>query len=413
MSRRAVIVGSSVGGVRAAQALRSEGFEGSIVLIGEETHLPYDKPPLSKAFLSGKSGIADVSLLTADEAKELNIDLLLGHAAQSVDVEMNEVHLNDGTTVAFDYLIIATGARARPSPWGQRSGIHVLRTMSDSMALAKDLIPGSRLVIIGGGFIGAEVASTALGLGLTVTMVDPLPVPMARILNEKVGQIFTDMHSARGVATKFGQGVTGITGERGDLSVELTNGETIGADTVLVGIGAIPNVEWLEGSGLEIDNGIVCDSYSRALGFPHIHVVGDVARWLHTGHNELIRVEHWTNAVDQAFCVARNIVHPDDLRAYAPVEYVWSDQHDWKIQIVGRIGTDDFQVIGHPANSRFAVLYSHDQETLTGAIVVNWPRALIDCRRSVQSYSLLAEVAERLTAQVPAVVTPSVPSPTK
>lgn len=409
MNRRAVIVGSSVGGVRAAQALRSEGFEGSVILIGEETHLPYDKPPLSKAFLSGKSQLSDLSLLTAEEAREANIELMLGHAARTVDLQANDVFLDDGTTVPFDDLIIATGARARPSPWGQRPGIHVLRTLSDSEDLARDLVPGNRLVIIGAGFIGAEVASTAHALGLSVTLVDPLPVPMARILNETVGKVFTEMHTQRGITTKFGQGVTGINGERGAFSVELSDGESLEADAVLVGIGAIPNAEWLEDSGLEIDNGIVCDSYSRAVGFPNVHVVGDVARWLHAGHQELVRVEHWTNAVDQAYCVARNIVNPDDLHTYTPVEYVWSDQHDWKIQIIGRIGTDDFHVIGDPANSRFAVVYSHDKETLTGALVVNWPRALIDCRRSVQSHARLTDVAERLAAQVPAVVAPSVP----
>lgn len=397
-----VIVGTSLGGVRTAQALRSEGYTGDVVLVGEETELPYDKPPLSKGLLAGTATADSIRLLSQESADAAGIRLLLGHKAVRVDVASSQVVLEGHEPLHFDHLVVATGARARPSPWGERPGLHVLRTLQDAEGLRADLLGGGPVVVVGGGFIGAEVASTARLLGLDVTLVDPLPVPMSRVLNAEIGGWFVDLHRRHGVRSMFGVGVEDIDGERGDLKIRLTDGTILQAATVVVGIGAEPNDDWLRSSGLIVDNGLVCDEHCRAVDSPNVYAVGDVARWFHPRHGTEVRVEHWTNAVDQAVCVAHNIAHPEDIRSYSPVEYVWSDQHDWKVQVVGRADdTSDHVLLGDPAeDNRFAVLYSNDGQALRGAAIVNWPRALIECRRALKTGAGLAEVRSKLAGQV-------------
>ena len=381
-----VIVGASVGGVRTAQALRSEGYDGEVVLVGEEAELPYDKPPLSKGLLAGTATADSVRLLTQNAADRAGVRLLLGHRATRLDVAAHLVELEGHDPLSYDQLVVATGARARPSPWGERPGVHVLRTLQDAQVLRQDLLDGGHVVVVGGGFIGAEVASTARLLDLEVTMVDPLSVPMSRVLNPEIGAWFVDLHERHGVRSIFGVGVEAIEGERGDFTLRLTDGSELAAAVVVVGIGAVPNDYWLRSSGLVVDNGLVCDEYCRAVDAHNVFGVGDVARWFHPGYGAEMRVEHWTNAVEQAVCVAHNIAHPEDLRAYAPVEYVWSDQHDWKVQVVGRTsGTTEHVVVGQPAvDNRFAVLYTRDGTTMCGAAVVNWPRALVACRKALR-----------------------------
>jgi phthalate 3,4-dioxygenase ferredoxin reductase subunit len=392
--RTVVVVGSSVGGVRTAQALRSEGFDGRVVLVGEEARLPYDKPPLSKQFLAGSWDDERVALLTRAAADAARIELRLGVAAQRLDVAGRQVVLADGERLDYDAVVIATGAAARPSPWGPRSGVHVVRTLGDSESLQADLRRDGHVVVVGGGFIGAEVAATARSLGREVTVVDPLSVPIGRVVGAEVGAHFAELHRRHGVATRFGTGVESVEGEAGDLRVVLTDGTELTAATVVVGIGATPNDGWLADSGLLVENGVVCDEYSRAVDTPAVFAVGDVARWFHPDHGEHTRVEHWTNAVDQAVCVAHNIGHPDDLRAYRPVEYVWSDQYDWKIQIVGRPHrATEHHLVGDPATDRprFAVLYRGRDGELTAAVTVNWPKALVTCRRLIAAGATSAD----------------------
>lgn len=398
MNTTTVIVGSSIGGVRAAQSLRLEGYEGDIVLVGAETELPYDKPPLSKSVLSGKAEESSIRLLTREQAEEAKIRLLLGHAATGIDVAGSLLYLQDHEPLHFDNLVIATGASARPSPWGQRPGIHVLRSLDDCRKLRADLLKGGELAVIGAGFIGAEAAATGRTLGLEVTVIDPLPIPMSRIFNAEIGQLFGELHRNNGVTTFFGTGVEAIEGEQGSFSVRLTNGQTVQAATVLVGIGAVPNDAWLGSSGLLVDNGVVLDEFCRAVDAPNVYGVGDVARWRHQKHGADIRIEHWTNAVEQASCVAHNITHPDSPRPYTPVEYVWSDQHDWKIQVVGRVGGNaDHVLIGDPElHGRFAALYTTDGVELHGAAIVNWPKALLACRRGMGSGIGVQELRDKL-----------------
>ncbi len=391
-STTVVIVGASVGGVRTAQALRRESYQGRIVLIGAESELPYDKPPLSKQFLAGLWEAERVGLLTEQAAEQAGIELRLSTVAEHLAVAEHQVVLTDGARMDYDLVVLATGSLARPSPWAAESGVHVLRTIGDSRALADDLAKGGPVVVVGGGFIGAEVAATARALGHEVTIVDPLEVPVGRVLGGEVGALFTDLHHRNGVATHFGSGVESVEGRAGELTVRLTDGQVLSAATVVVGIGARPNDGWLASSGLLVDDGVVCDEFCRAVDAPDVFAVGDVARWMHLGHGESCRVEHWTNAVEQATCVAHNLARPEDLRAYRPVEYVWSDQYDWKIQIVGRPArASQHQLIGYlgrpagpdAAKPRAVALYGDRSGRFTAAAIVNWPKALIASRKMI------------------------------
>ncbi|MET7997023.1 FAD-dependent oxidoreductase [Amycolatopsis sp. NPDC005232] len=403
-----VIVGASVGGVRTAQALRAQGHDGRIVLVGAEPHLPYDKPPLSKQFLAGAWEHDRLALLTEEEAAADGIELRLGVAATGVDPVARTVNLADGTDLGYDTLVIATGATARPSPWAAESGVHVLRTLTDGTGLRAVLAEPGPLVVVGGGFIGAEVAATAHAAGREVTVVDPLPAPIARVLGDEVGRLVGDVHRRHGVETRFGTGVRAVSGRVGALEITLTDGTVLPAGTVVVGIGAVPAVEWLADSGLELDNGLVCDEFCRATGHPEIFGVGDVARWFHAGHGEHVRVEHWTNAVEQAACVAHNVVHPEDPVQYRPTEYAWSDQYDWKIQIAGRPNrATGFELAGDPTTDppRFAALYRDETGRLSAAVTVNWPKLLVAARRLITAgtpYEEGLSVLDKLIAPVSA-----------
>jgi phthalate 3,4-dioxygenase ferredoxin reductase component len=384
MTSGVVVVGSSVAGVRTAQNLRRKGYAGGILLLGAEAELPYDKPPLSKQFLAGEWDVGQTLLLSQEQADADGIELRLGVAATRLDVADRQVVLADGSSIGYDTVVIATGASARPSPWRTGSGVHVVRTLDDSRILRDDLQRDGPVVVVGGGFIGSEVAATARGLGREVTVVDPLPAPIGRVVGPEVGMLFAELHRRHGVATRFGIGVEGITGSAGALQVRLTDGSELPAATVVVGIGALPNDTWLADSGLPVDNGVLCDEYSRAVDAPDVHAVGDVARWFHPVYREHVRAEHWTSAVEQALCAAHNIVHPTDLRPHLTVEYIWSDQYDWRIQVVGRpIRGSRHEMVGDPSGPRprVAVIYTDATGALHGAVTINWAKALIQCRR--------------------------------
>ncbi|MBW0101746.1 NAD(P)/FAD-dependent oxidoreductase [Pseudonocardia sp. KRD291] len=399
-----VVVGSSIGGVRTAQALRTEGFTGRIVLLGRDADLPYDKPPLSKQLLAGSWDTDRITLLGTEAAEAAGIELRLGVGAARLDTADRRIELADGAALGYDAVVLATGAGARPSPWIAESGVHVLRSLADATALRRDLDVDGPVVVIGGGFIGAEVAATARTLGREVTVVDPLPAPIGRVIGGAVAEHFTALHHRHDVATCFGVGVEDVRGRAGDLWVRLTDGTELGAGTVVVGIGAVPDDAWLRDSGLLIDDGVVCDRHGRAEGSPDVYAVGDVARWYHPDHDEHVRVEHWTNAVEQAAVVAHNVVRPDDLRAHRPVEYVWSDQYDWRVQIVGRPGTATrHQLLGDldGAGARGAAVYTDDSGLLRGAVTVNWPKALVICRTLMGAAATFDDAVSRL-ADLPA-----------
>ncbi|HEX3790322.1 MAG TPA: FAD/NAD(P)-binding oxidoreductase [Pseudonocardiaceae bacterium] len=397
MKQTTVVVGASIGGVRTAQGLRSAGYDGEIVLIGDEAVPPYDKPPLSKAVLAGTAPATE--LLTESAAAQAGITLLLGRAARQLDLAAGRIVLADGEPVSYDSLVIATGARARPSPWAGAPGVHVLRTLADADRLRADLRGGGPLIVVGAGFIGAEVAATARAMGVTeVTLVDPVPVPMSRALSPEVAQRMATLHRDHGVRTRFGTGVVGIDEHADELVVRLADGSALPARVVVVGIGAVPNDDWLAGSGLVIDDGVICDPHCQAVRAAGVYAVGDVARWHHPRLDRTVRVEHWTNAVEQARCVAHNIARPAERRAHDSVEYVWSDQYDWKIQLAGRTGDGLAGVLLPGPGDSFAVLYPDGDQRLTGAVTVNWPRALVAARRAITARDPLDQVGAAIGA---------------
>ncbi|MFE5030217.1 NAD(P)/FAD-dependent oxidoreductase [Streptomyces sp. NPDC056656] len=398
MAHKVVVVGSSVAGIRTAQALKAEG-NADVTVIGEEAEWPYDRPPLSKQLLAGTWGHDRIALLTEADAAAAGIELRLGVAATGLDTAARRVKLADGNVVGYDTLVIATGLSARPSPWQPESGLHLLRTLADSTDLKQHLVPGASVVVIGGGFIGAEAAAAARAAGCEVTLVDPVEVPMARVAGPVLGALVSQVHARHGVDTRFGVGVCSVTGAAGDLTVALDDGTQLQAATVVVGIGATPNVEWLADSGLTIDNGVVCDKYLAAVGVPGVYAVGDVARWPHPGLGALVRCEHWTNATDQARCAAGNITRPEARVPYQPSDYVWSDQYDWKLQLIGRPLTEGQEVlVGDMEAQRpqAALLHADAEGRLCAAAVVNWPKALLQCRRMIAEGASLDQAQERL-----------------
>jgi NADPH-dependent 2,4-dienoyl-CoA reductase/sulfur reductase-like enzyme len=381
---RIVVVGASLAGLRAAETLRRNGFEGELVLCGAEKHLPYDRPPLSKEVLQGRWD-ADKLPLRRQPWEDLRLHLRLGVRANSLDTGTRSVSLSDGTRERYDALVIATGAsarRLRDQP--ELEGIHLLRTLDDALALRAAFERGPRVLVVGAGFIGAEVAASARARGLAVTVIEPLPVPLARGLGERMGALCADLHREHGVDLRCGVGVASIEGDGRVERVVLGDGTRVAADVVVVGIGAVPETRWLEGSGLALDDGVVCDAYCAA-GPPGVFAAGDVARWHNPLFDEVMRVEHWSNAVEQGVYVAERLAGSAAGAApFAPVPFFWSDQYDVKIQFAGRMrGDDDVRVVaGSLEQRKFTALYGRAGR-LTGVLCFSRPRDLAKYRRLI------------------------------
>jgi NADPH-dependent 2,4-dienoyl-CoA reductase/sulfur reductase-like enzyme len=363
VERGVVVVGASLAGLRAVETLRTEGFDGPVTLIGAEDHLPYDRPPLSKKVLSGEWEPGRVALRRDGGLDALDLDARLGVRAVELDLGGRTVRLTDGSAVAYDALVLATGAEVRRLP-GQPDleGLYMLRTLDDSLALRAALTDGApRVVVVGAGFIGSEVAATARGLGCPVTVVEALPVPLERALGPEIGAACAALHRAHGVDLRLGVGVDGFEGRDRVEGVRLTDGSVVAADVVVVGVGVTPATGWLEGSGLELRDGVVCDA-SLAAGPPGIYAAGDVCRWPNRLFGEEMRVEHWTNAAEQGAHAARTILGVAAGEApspYAPVPFFWSDQYGLKLQFLGRAGPDDDVRIVHGSKEEhgFVALY--------------------------------------------------------
>ncbi|MFI6693633.1 NAD(P)/FAD-dependent oxidoreductase [Streptomyces sp. NPDC050433] len=369
--KRIVVVGVSAAGLAAAETLRREGYNGTLTLVGDEPHPPYDRPPLSKQVLSGQWDGDRTALRTPEDLAALGLDLRLGVAAAGLDPVGRLVRLADGSTVPYDGLVVATGVRPRRLP-GDR-GTHVLRTLDDALTLRDRIGPGQRLVVVGAGFLGAEAAAVASKLGAQVTLLEPAPVPLAHAVGLEVGQALAQAHRERGVELRCGVTVTEAT----ENGVRLADGEVVEGDEILVAIGSLPNTDWLAGSGLTVDDGVVCDQYCQAA--PDVYAAGDVARWYNPLFGTSMRIEHRTNAAEQGMAAARNLLAaPGALKPFTPVPYFWSDQYDMKIQAYGYLrGHDEVAVVeGDLAERRFLAVY-RSGDRITGALAVGMPPRVV------------------------------------
>lgn len=382
MLRRIIIVGASLAGLRAAETLRARGFDGELTLIGDEPHRPYDRPPLSKQVLQGAWEPEQTFFRKKEGYDALALDMRLGVRAVSLDLRARRVALADGTFIDYDRLIIATGARVRTlSAMAPRAGLFTLRGLDDAIVLRRAMMDAPRVVIVGAGFIGLEVAASCRARGLPVTVIESLPVPLSPILGPTFGDMLAAMHRDHGVDLRTGVVVTDVLGESRVTGVALSDGSRIDADVVVVGIGVTPNTEWLEGSGLTIDNGIVCNGSGEAA--PDVYAAGDVARVANRWRGDSPRIEHWTNAVEQAVHAAENaLAGPGASASFSSVPYFWSDQYDRRIQFIGGGPPHDEIVVvdGSLADRRLTALYRRG-DRLVACLALNQPRALIKYRK--------------------------------
>ncbi|MGI5404691.1 NAD(P)/FAD-dependent oxidoreductase [Streptomyces sp. CA-135486] len=381
--RTVAVVGASLAGLSAARSLRKQGYDGRLVVIGDEQHRPYDRPPLSKEFLAGKIGEVDLALEA--EGEDLSAEWLLGVRAAGFDRGDRAVRLADGRSVRADGVVIATGATARMLPGGEGlAGVHTLRTLDDARALRADLAMGGRLVVIGGGFIGAEVASTAYGMGLDVTVVEAAPTPLAGPLGEIMGGVVSTLHADHGVRLLCGVGVKGLSGQARVEAVLLQDGRSIPADTVVVGVGARPCVEWLDGSGVALEDGVKCGVDGRT-SVAGVVAVGDCASWYDPYAGVHRRVEHWTGARERPDAAVATLLSGGAATPAAPKPpYFWSDQYGVRIQFAGHsAGADSVTVEeGLPDERSFLAVYRRSGHPVA-VLGMNQPRLFTRWRKQL------------------------------
>ncbi|GEC09990.1 pyridine nucleotide-disulfide oxidoreductase [Streptomyces spinoverrucosus] len=383
--RSITVVGASLAGLSTVRALRAEGYDGEIVVVGEERHTPYDRPPLSKDFLKGDIDAEGLALGDADEYEVLDVQWLLGERAVRLDPVARTVTLAGGRHVRTDGIVIATGAGPRTLPGAEGlAGVHTLRTLDDAQALRAELLDGlPRVVVIGAGFIGAEVASTAHRLGLHVTVVEALPVPLERQLGRQMGLVVSSLHSDHGVQLLCGTGVAELLGEGRVTGVRLADGRVLPADIVVAGVGVRPNTDWLAGSGVQVDDGVVCDS-GCSTGVPGVVAVGDVARCPNPFTGRHVRIEHWSNAAEQAKTAVRTLLTGVSAGAPLTAPYFWSDQYQVRIQVAGYVapGAEPEIVEGDVDSRTFTAVYRREG-TPVAVLSLNQPKFFNRLRRTL------------------------------
>lgn len=377
---RVVVVGGSLAAVHAIDGLRDNDFQGEIILVGGEAHLPYDRPPLSKEALRSGPAEIDVLLKSMEWYSERGVQLRVGQRAQALDTGARAVLLDGGEVLPYDGLVIATGSRARSLRGEPRTvPIYRLRTLEDAQELHTQLVPGRHLVVIGAGFIGLEVAATAKEMGLDVSVIEVAPVPLTRVLGDEAGRWFHEYQTAHGVDLYCGAVLEGIEPSSTGGKVRLRDGTVLSADVIVAGVGASPATEWLESSGLKLSDGVLCDKSLRTSA-PDVVAAGDVARWYHALFDEELRVEQWYNAVEQGRHAAQSLLGGSD--AYAAVPYFWSDQFDAKMRFVGRANACSQVSLQRTGDTSMVVLFGRDG-VLHGALCVNAARQLAMYRKAI------------------------------
>ena len=379
--KRIAVVGGSLAGLSAVRALRKQGYDGSLVVVSEEAGPPYDRPPLSKTFLTGEMTEAEIGLLAEDET--LDADWRSGVAATGLRPSRRSVALSDGSELAVDGVVVATGARPR-MPWPALPGVQALRTLDDARTLRARLrVPGARLVVVGAGFVGAEVAATARELGVDVTVVEALPTPLSAVLGAELGAVVAGLHAAHGVRLLCGVGVARLVGHQQVEGVELADGRVVAADAVVVGVGVQPNVEWLAGAGLQVANGVQCDAYGMT-SIPAVVAVGDCASWYEPELGAHHRLEHWTGARERAVIAVSSLLSGGRQRVEGRPPYFWSDQYGMTLQLAGRAtGADSVTVEeGAVADYDFLAVYRRAGEPI-GVLALGHGRSFLRWRKQL------------------------------
>jgi len=387
-----VVVGAGLAGWRTCEELRRHGFSGRLTLVGDEAEAPYDRPPLSKQVLRGKWGVEHTTLATAEKIAQNQVELHLDTAASGLDAARTTVRLAHGGVVAGTHVVVATGARARRTPW-YSAGLYELRTRRDAerlVARLSALSPGDVVVVIGAGFIGAEVATALHERGLRPVVLESSTRPLLHVLGTTVAQWLAPLASAAGIELRTEQRIVDVAvGDGGRVEVAFDSGESLPAAAAVVGVGAQPNVEWLDGSGLLIDNGVVVDEHHMAGA--RVAAVGDVARFPY--HGELARIEHWQVATDHASALARYWTTGDDGAPLVP--YFWSDQYGKKIQMLGHPRADDeVTKVKETPDGHWLGLY-HRAGRVTGLVALSQPRALMLSRGLLEHTTSLTDALAR------------------
>jgi NADPH-dependent 2,4-dienoyl-CoA reductase/sulfur reductase-like enzyme len=370
-----VIVGGGLAGAKTAEALRSHGFTGTVTLVGAEPHLPYERPPMSKGYLADDDGFEGALVHPAEWYDEQRVDLRTGTRVTAVDRDAHEVTLDDGTTLGYRTLVLATGSRPRQLPLdgAEAANVFTLRTREDSDAIKATFGQGRRLVIIGGGWIGLEVAASARRAGTEVTIVEAAELPLLAVLGPELARVFADLHTENGVDLRLGASVDAITTE-GDRAtgVRLAGGETVAADAVVVGIGVAPDVSLAQTCGLAVDDGVLVDASLRTSD-PDIFAVGDIANHDHPTLGRRIRVEHWATALNQPDAVARAVMGEADC-AYAELPYFFSDQYDLGMEYIGHAPKDSYATVvirGDKDTREFVAFWLDADNRILAAMNVN------------------------------------------
>jgi len=398
-SRGVVIVGGGLAALRTAEQLRKSGYTGPLTVISEEQHPPYDRPPLSKEVLQDSAkGLADVALKPAEFYPDNAVTLRLGVAAQALDTTARTVTLADRTVLGYDELVIATGLVPKRIPsFPNLDGIRVLRSLGDALALREHASRSRRVVIVGAGFIGCEVAASLRKLGVEVVLVEPQPTPLAGVLGERIGELVARLHLAEGVDVRTGVGVAEVRGTGPDGAVEsvtLTDGTVLDADLVVVGIGSRPATEWLADSGLALanapDNGVLCDEVGRTSA-PHVWALGDVASWRDAAGHQ-VRVEHWSNVADQARALVPAMLGQEPPTSVV-VPYFWSDQYDVKIQCLGEPQAGDVVHVVEDDGRKFLAYYERDG-VLAGVVGGGMPGKVMKARARIAAGAPIGEVLD-------------------
>ncbi len=387
-SKGIVIVGGGLAATRTAEQLRRSGYAGRVTIVSDEVHLPYDRPPLSKEVL--RKEVDDVALKPREWYDENDITLRLGAAATGLDTAAQTVTLADGSVIGYDELVIATGLVPRRIPTlPDLEGIRVLRTFDESLALREHASAAQRAVVIGAGFIGCEVAASLRSLGVDVVLVEPQPTPLASVLGERIGGLVARLHREEGVDVRLGVGVADVRGDGRVDTVVLSDGTELAADLVVIGIGSHPATGWLEGSGVDVDNGVLCDQAGRT-SVPNVWALGDVASWRDaTGHQA--RVEHWSNVADQTRVVVPAMLGQDVSSAAVVVPYFWSDQYDVKIQCLGEPEATDTVHLVEDDGRKFLAYYERDG-VLVGVVGGGMPGKVMKVRGKIATGAPISDV---------------------